>query len=86
MQKQSKYENIAYVVLWGLLLTAPLLSLYIRTSNDSSLDFNWQEVFIVWRHIVVYLLFFLVHNFILAPLLIYRHKRWLYGVLTLCMI
>jgi two-component sensor histidine kinase len=86
MQKQSKYENIAYVVLWGLLLTAPLLSLYIRTSNDSSQDFNWQEVFIVWRHIVVYLLFFLVHNFILAPLLIYRHKRWLYGVLTLCMI
>ena len=86
MQKQSKYENMAYVGLWGLLLAAPLLSLYVRTSNDSSLEFNWQEVFIVWRHIIVYLLVFLVHNFILAPLLIYRHKRWLYGILTLCMI
>ena len=86
MQKQSKYENTAYAALWGLLLAAPLLSLYVRTSNDSSLAFNWQEVFIVWRHIIVYLLVFLVHNFILAPLLIYRHKRWLYGILTLCMI
>ena len=86
MQKQSKYENTAYAALWGLLLAAPLLSLYVRTSNDNSLAFNWQEVFIVWRHIIVYLLVFLVHNFILAPLLIYRHKRWLYGILTLCMI
>ena len=86
MQKQSKYENTAYAALWGLLFAAPLLSLYVRTSNDSNLEFNWQEVFIVWQHIAVYLLFFLVHNFILAPLLIYRHKRWLYGMLTLCMI
>ena len=86
MQKQSKYENTAYAALWGLLFAAPLLSLYVRTSNDSNLEFNWQEAFIVWQHIAVYLLFFLVHNFILAPLLIYRHKRWLYGMLTLCMI
>ena len=86
MQKQSKYENTAYVALWGLLFAAPLLSLYVRTASDSELSFNWQEVFIVWRHIVVYLLVFLVHNFILAPLLIHRHKRWLYGLLTLCLI
>ena len=31
MQEQSKYENTAYVALWGLLFAAPLLSLYIRT-------------------------------------------------------
>ena len=86
MQKQSRYENIAYVALWGLLFAAPLLSLYVRTASDSELSFNWQEVFIVWRHIVVYLLVFLVHNFMLAPLLIHRHKRWLYGLLTLCLI
>ena len=47
MQKQSKYENTAYVALWGLLFAAPLLSLYVRTASDSELSFNWQEVFIV---------------------------------------
>ena len=86
MQEQSRYENTGYVALWGLLFAAPLLSLYVRTMNDSSVAFNWQEVFIVWRLFAVYLLLFLVHNFILAPLLIYRHKRWLYALLTLCMI
>ena len=86
MQKQSKYENTAYAALWGLLFAAPLLTLYIRMMNDSTVEFNWQEMFFVWRQLAVYLLLFLVHNFILAPLLIYRHKRWLYALLTLCMI
>ena len=27
MQQQSKYENAAYAVLWGLLFAAPVLSL-----------------------------------------------------------
>ena len=86
MQKQSKYENTAYAALWGLLFAAPLLTLYIRMMNDSTVEFNWLEVFFIWRQLAVYLLLFLVHNFILAPLLIYRHKRWLYALLTLCMI
>ena len=86
MQKQSKYENTAYAALWGLLFVAPLLTLYIRMMNDSTVEFNWLEMFFVWRQLAVYLLLFLVHNFILAPLLIYRHKRWLYALLTLCMI
>jgi hypothetical protein len=86
MQEQSKYENIAYVALWGLLFAVPLLSLYVRSTGNSELTFNWQEVWVVWRHFAVYLLLFLIHNFLLAPLLIYRNKRWLYGLLTLCMI
>ncbi len=85
MQKQSKYENTAYAALWGLLFTAPLLTLYIRMMNDSASEFNWQEIFFVWRQLAVFLLLFLIHNFVLAPLLIYRHNRWLYGLLTLCM-
>ena len=86
MKEQSRYENACYAALWGLLFAAPLLTLYVRTMNDSSVAFNWQEVFMIWRQFAVYLLLFLIHNFILAPLLIYRHKRWLYVLLTLCMI
>ena len=86
MQEQSKYENTVYVALWGLLFAVPLMSLYVRTISNSELSFNWQEVWVVWRHFAVYLLLFLIHNFLLAPLLIYRSKRWLYWLLTLCMI
>ena len=86
MQKQSKYENMAYVALWGLLLAAPLLSLYVRMASDDDQSFDWQEIFMIWRHLALFLAFFLVHNFVLAPLLIYRHKRWLYGLSMLCVI
>ena len=86
MQEQSKYENMAYVALWGLLFAVPLLSFYVRSASNSELAFSWQEVWMVWRHFAVYLLLFLIHNFLLAPLLIYRNRRWLYALLTLCMI
>ena len=108
MQEQSKYENMAYVALWGLLFAVPLLSFYVRSASNSELAFSWQEVWMVWRHFAVYLLLFLIHNFLLAPLLINRNatphfdhrsknatphfdhrsknRRWLYALLTLCMI
>ena len=80
--KQSRLENIIYLVVWGLLFAAPLLSLYVRTVSDTSIEFNWSEVFIVWRHFAVYLLLFLVHNFLIAPLLVHRHKRIVYFALV----
>ena len=78
--KQSRLENIIYLAVWGLLFAAPLLSLYVRTVSDTNIEFNWTEVFIVWRHFAVYLLLFLVHNFLLAPLLVHRQKRVAYFV------
>jgi hypothetical protein len=76
--KQCRQENLIYLAVWGLLFVAPLLSLYVRTANDPNIAFNWTEVFTVWRHFVLYLLLFLVHNFLLAPLLVYGHKRVVY--------
>ena len=76
--KQSRQENLIYLAVWGLLFAAPLLSLYVRTVNDADITFNWTEVFTVWRHFVLYLLLFLLHNFLLAPLLVHGHKRVAY--------
>ena len=76
--KQSRQENVIYLVVWGLLFAAPSLSLYVRTVSDPNIEFNWTEVFMVWRHFAVYLLLFLVHNFLLAPLLVHSHKRIAY--------
>ena len=76
--KQSKQENIIYLALWVLLFAAPLLGLYLRTSNDEMLTFHWEDVFMVWRKFALFFILFLVHNFLLAPILVYRHKRLLY--------
>ena len=76
--KQSRQENLIYLIVWGLLFAAPLLSFYVRTVNDADLTFDWTEVFLVWRRFAVFLLLFLVHNFLLAPLLVHKHKRVAY--------
>jgi hypothetical protein len=76
--KHSRQENLIYLAVWGMLFAAPLLSLYVRTVSDTNLVFDWTEVFIVWRKFIPFLLLFLIHNFLLAPLLVHGHKRIVY--------
>ena len=78
MKNQSRQENLTYLVVWSLLFATPLLSLYLRTTNNPYLEFNWDEVFFVWGKFSIFLLLFLIHNFLLAPLLVHKHKRALY--------
>ena len=83
MKNQSRQENLIYLVVWSLLFATPLLSLYLRTTNDPNMTFDWTEVFFVWRKFGVFLLLFLVHNFLLAPLLVHKHKRTLYFTIAI---
>lgn len=46
--KQSKYENITYLVLWTVLFIAPVLTFYIHTGNMRDEEFQWREVLFVW--------------------------------------
>ena len=82
MKNQSRQENMIYLVVWGILFLAPLLSYYVRTVNDSNISFDWIDMTIVWQHFALYLLLFLIHNFLLAPLLVHQHKRVLYFSIT----
>ena len=78
MKHQSRQENLIYLIVWGLLFAAPLLSLYVRTVNDPTLNFDWTEVFLVWRKFAVFLVLFVIHNVFLAPLIVHQHRRTLY--------
>ena len=78
MKNQSRQENLTYLVVWSLLFATPLLSLYLRTMSNENLSFHWDEVFFIWSKFGIFLLLFLFHNFLVAPLLIYQHKRTLY--------
>ena len=71
-------EYIIYLVLWLLLFMAPLASMYMRTMNHSYIAFDWIEIFDIWKMYLVYLVIFLVHNFLIAPLFIYQRKKLLY--------
>ena len=84
--KQSRQENLVYLVVWGLLFATPLLSLYVRTISDSEATFDWTEVFLVWRRFAVYLVLFLIHNFLLAPLLVHQRRRVVYVAVVVLVI
>ena len=79
-------ENFIYLILWLVLFLAPVVSLYMRTLNDSAIQFAWNEIFIIWKVYAVYLVVFLIHNFLLAPLLIHRNRKLLYFATTACLL
>jgi len=76
--KQSRLENITYLVVWAVLFLSPLLNVYVHTASQPGLTFDWMGVFLMWRKFAVFFLLFLVHNFLLAPQLVYRHRRTFY--------
>lgn len=79
-------ENLVYAGIWFMLLITPIISLLIRMSTDSNIQFSWNEVFDSWRMMVPFLLVFVLHNFVMARLLIYNHKTVLYLTLTLALL
>ena len=77
-RKLNKTELAVYALLWGILFLTPLLSRYIHSTQNSQLAFEWVDVFFVWRKYALFFVVFLIHNFLLAPLLVYRQRRLLY--------
>ena len=70
-------ENIVYIITFGLLFLAPVLSLYIHTVSEAR-PFHWDEIFGIWKIFAGFLIVFLIHNFLIAPLLVYKNKKVLY--------
>jgi hypothetical protein len=83
MKRDEIMENLVYAGIWFMLLLTPIISLLIRMSSDTSIQFSWNEVFDSWRLMLPFLVAFLLHNFIMARLLVYNNKVALYLCLTL---
>ncbi len=77
--QDSRKELYLYLALWLLLFLTPLFSIYMRLSHiPSETAFPWNELFLMWQQYAIFLVMFLVHNYLLAPLLVYRQRRMLY--------
>ena len=78
MKQSSRQENIIYLVLWGILFVSPLISMYIGIARGELSGIEWSDLWFVWRKFLLFLALFLVHNFLLAPILVMRHRKMLY--------
>ena len=84
-RKEHIQETIIYLALWALLFLAPVMSLAIRTSN-SDISFDWSEILTVWKEFALFFVAFLVHNYLLAPMLVYKQKRLQYFGLVIAIV
>ena len=76
-KREHRQETIIYLALWGLLFMAPVMSLAIRASN-SGIAFDWSEILMIWREYIPFFVVFLIHNHLLAPMLVYRQQKLTY--------
>ena len=76
--RNNKQELMVYALLWIIVFAAPLLSYYVRIMQGEDLPFHWSDIFAVWRQYTIFFVVFLIHNFLLAPLLVGKQRRWLY--------
>ncbi len=81
-RKEHRQETIIYIALWTLLFMAPVLSLAIRTAN-TGIAFDWSEITTVWKQFALFFVVFLIHNHLLAPMLIYQQRKIAYFSLAL---
>ena len=83
---RHRKENLIYLVFWLVLFIAPVISSYVRASGNADFSVSWQEILHIWRIYAVFLVIFIVHDMVLAPLLVYRHRRGLYFLTTACLL
>ncbi|MCR4854159.1 MAG: histidine kinase [Prevotella sp.] len=76
--KRELKENLVYLALWIILFAAPVVSQLVHVQDHSHMEFRWDDIFSVWHIYVGFLVVFLIHNFLLAPILIYRQRKLAY--------
>ena len=73
LNRQTKQESIIYTVVWTILFIAPVVDLLF---NYDAHHTNWIEQSLVdsWCTLLSFLILFLIHNYVLAPI-ITKHRK-----------
>ena len=77
---QKHSELTLYTVLWTILYAASAFSIYIGKVSSHASQFDWRGLMGSWRLLTMFFVAFCIHNFLIAPLLVYRNRRWQYGL------
>ena len=76
---ESKKETLVYAVIWVILFLTPVLSIYLHSEEHSAAgEFPWHELLHIWEQYLIFFVAFLIHNYLLAPRLVYKQQRAVY--------
>ena len=73
-KKQTIGENLLYVMVWSAIILVPVLN----SQMMAELHLDIGNVLFAWRQIAPYFIIFIIHNSVLAPRYMLRHKYWKY--------
>ncbi len=86
MHGQKRAELILYAVLWTIMYAVSAFSLYTGQDDLHTDGFDWHDLLGAWGLLTVFLTAFCIHNFLIAPQLVYRNRRWLYAFLAAALV
>ena len=78
LKKPAAQETLIYLALWLCIYVMPLFLLSER--------FGFDEVLRFWIDLGALFLFFIIHNFFVAPLLVHKKRPLLYAVVALALV
>lgn len=71
-------EDILYISLWLIIFLVPLLTMYLDIQSGRVTWFDWRLITKIWIGFATYLIAFCIHDFWLAPLVVYNKNAKLY--------
>ena len=71
-------EVLLYAVVWIVLFVLPLMGMVLHRQAEPDATFHWGGILRLWCSMLALLVAFLIHNFLLAPLAVYKHKTVAY--------
>ena len=71
--KQTKQETIIYTIVWFVIFLAPLLEFIVNYDSEHPIWIK-NGLLDTWAHLLFFFIVFLIHNHILAPMLV-RDKK-----------
>ena len=75
MTQRQKTENLVYAIVWGIGFLAAVAAVLLRGGN-------FRNILQIWGGILPFLLLFLLHNYLVSPLLAKHRKTALYIACT----
>lgn len=78
-------EIYIYLGLWTVVFLIPVLSFYVLTRSHSEIPFHWDTIFHIWKSFAIFFIAFLIHNHLLAPLIVYHRRSGLYLASVFCL-
>ncbi len=71
--KQTKQETIIYTIVWFIIFLAPLSEFVVNYDSEHPFWIK-NGLLDTWSHMLLFFVAFLIHNHILAPILV-KHKK-----------